>query len=418
LLALAGVLLAAGCREPMLALGGDGSPSAVKARAEAALDALAARVADPSRDAKYDTARARIATGALIPSRVWGDTAAWTHQSDRTRALLVGGRFAGSRYRLEGARTVPAPNRPADSRHEILLTRLSEDEFAWDTDVAYALGSVRARDVATFTRLLLTAAENRTEQQVREDYRETIPRASRVMGQLFRMDSIHTARLPDSSTLSTISATITPAGIEARYPNFARYMTKYAENARMHWRLANTAGGVYFDFQLRDGRIRIRTRSKGHELVPIAGPMVPMPDTLVLHGDFTLKVRIFTAGVRDYRSAFVLDNTPRSTGFTVVSRDEPHWILPLVGERLLRTPLRRPFQGEGALFRMSVTDSAGAQTILLRQVHLEVKESAILRFLTRMSSTAYSDFAGKVEREQYQWLRELLSGLVLDVRAL
>ena len=161
----------------------------------------------------------------------------------------------------------------------------------------------------------------------------------------------------------------------------------------MHWRLASRAGGVYFDFQMRDGRIRIRTRSRNHELLPIAGASAPLPDSLVLLGDFTLKVRIFTAGIRDYRADFTLGNTPTSTSFTVVSREEPGWILPLVGERLLRTPLRRPFQGEGAMFRMSVTDSAGAQSILLRQLHLEVKESSILRFLTRLSSTASSGSA-------------------------
>ena len=402
----------------MLALGGEGSPQAIKGRAETAFDALAARVADPSRDAKYDTARARIAHGALIPSRVWKDTAAWTSSTENTRTLLIGGRYTGTRYRLEASRAVSWPARAADSRHAIGLTRLTSDEYAWDTDVAYALGSVRARDVAALVRLLLTAAEGRDEAELRADYRATLPRASAVMGQLFRMDSIHTSRLPDGSTLATVNATITPKGIEARYPNFAKYMGKYGESARMHWRLANRAGAVYFDFQMRDGRIRIRSRSRNRELLPIAGANAPLPDTLVVLGDFTLKVRIFTAGIRDYRAAFTLENTPRSTAFKVVSREEPGWILPLVGERLLRTPLRRPFQGEGAMFRMGVTDSTGAQTILRRELHLEVKESSILRFLTRLSSTAYGDFAGKVEREQYAWLRELLGGMVLDIRGL
>lgn len=382
------------------------------------MDALAARVADPSRDAKYDTARARIAYGALIPSRVWKDTAAWTSSTENTRTLLVGGRYTGARYRLEASRSVPWPARPADSRHAIQLTRLSSDEYAWDTDVAYALGSVRARDVASLVRLLLTAPEGRDEGELRADYRGTLPRASAVMGQLFRMDSIHAARLDDGSTLATIHATVTPKGIEGKYPNFAKYMGKYGESARMHWRLASRAGAVYFDFHMRDGRIRIRTRSRNRELMPIAGANAPLPDSLLVLGDFTLKVRVFTAGIRDYRAAFTLENTPRSTAFSVVSREEPGWILPLVGERLLRTPLRRPFQGNGALFRMGVTDSAGGQSILRRELHLEVKESSILRFLTRLSSTAYGDFAGKVEREQYSWLRELLGGMVLDIRAL
>ncbi|HET9455302.1 MAG TPA: hypothetical protein VFO66_13535 [Gemmatimonadaceae bacterium] len=415
--ALAGllVLAASACREPMVALGGSLQG---RDRAATAIDALAARVADPLRDAKYDTARARIAVGALLPSRVWGDTAAWNSSTPSTRALLVGGRYAGSRYRLDAAPTVPWPDSPADSRHGILLTRIAEDEYAWDTDVAYALGSVRARDVATMVRLLFTSAEGRTEAELRADYRSAIPRTSRVMGQLFPLDSIHTARLADSSTLASVYARITPAGIEQRLPNFAKYMRKYAETAKMHWRLADASGATFLEFRLRDGGILIRLRSRNGELIPIVGPARQLPDTLVLHGDMTLKVRIFTAGFRNYRSRFVLTNTARSTAFAVESRQEPEWVLPLVTERLLRAPLRRPFQGEGALFRMSVRDSAGAQTILLRELHLEVKESAILRFISRLSSTAYSDFAGKVEREQLLWLRDLLTGLAADVRAL
>lgn len=408
----------AGCREPLLALGGEGAAAAVRDRAEVAIDALAARVADPLRDAKYDTARARIAHAALLPSRVWNDTTAWTSSTQRSRSLLIGGRFAGGRYRLDAAPRVAPPALPAESRHGILLTRLADDEYAWDTEVAYAIGSVRAGDVATMIRLLFTSAEGRNEDDVRADYRRAIPRASRVMGQLFRFDSLHASHLPDSSTLATLSASVTPKGIEARYPNFAKYMQKYAETLRMHWRIADADGATFLDFWMRDGRIQIRMRSRNGALIPIAGPSRPMPDTLVLHGNMTMKVRIFTAGFRNYRSAFILTNTPRTTAFSIESREEPEWVLPLVTERLLRSPLRRPFQGRGAMFGMSVRDTSGAQTILLRELHLEVKESAILRFLTRLSSTAYGDFAGKVEREQLQWVRELLTGLVLDIRAM
>lgn len=418
--ALGIVILAAlaGCREPLLALGGEGVAAAVRPRVEVAFDALRARVADPLRDAKYDSARARIAHAALLPSRVWNDTAAWTSSAPKSRSLLIGGRFTGGRYRLDAARSVAPPALPAESRHEILLTRLSDDEYAWDTDVAYAIGSVRAGDVATMIRLLFTSAEGRNQDEVRADYRQAIPRASRVMGQLFRFDSLHTSHLADGSTFATLSASVTPKGIEGRYPSFAKYMRKYAETLQMHWRLADQGGATYFDFRMRDGRIQIRTRSRNGALIPITGPTRPLRDTLVLYGSMTMKVRIFTAGFRNYRSAVILTNTPRTAAFTIESREEPEWILPLVTERLLRSPLRRPFQGRGAKFRMSVRDSSGAQTILLREVHMEVKESAILRFLTRLTSTAYGDFAGKVEREQLQWVRELLSGMVADVRAI
>src|SRR5688572_375407 len=115
---------------------------------------LGARVTDLSRDAKYDTARMRIAKAALLPSRVWGDTSVWTSVTAPHRSLLIGGRFADGRYRLDAARTVPPPAQPADSRHLINLTRLSDDEYAWDTDVAYAIGSITAPEIGAFVAAL------------------------------------------------------------------------------------------------------------------------------------------------------------------------------------------------------------------------------------------------------------------------
>ena len=96
---------------------------------------------------------------------------------------------------------------------------------------------------------------------------------------------------------------------------------------------------------------------------------------------------------------------------------EPEWVLPLITERLLRTPLRRPFQGSGAMFRIGVRDSVGGQTILLRRLHLEVQESAILRFVGRLGATAMGDYQGLAEREQLAWLREFFAGVVADVAA-
>lgn len=360
----------------------------------------------------------KIADAALIPSRIWEDTSVWTSSTGVRRTLLVGGKFLPGHYLLDAARTVPPPSRPADSRHVINLTRISDDEFAWDTDVAYALGNVTASDVTAFFRVLLASVQGRNERDIRADYRAALPLASRVLGQLFRVDTIRTAHLADSSTLATYSLTMTPAGVERRYPEFAKYVRRYVETARMRWTLTDRAGTMFLDCTIREGRIQLRVRTQRGVMIPIAGPAAPMPDSLTLHGDMTMKVRIFTAGFRDYRADFILRNTDREAAFSIVSKLEPDWVLPAGAERLLRTPLRRPFQGRGALFGMSVRDSAGAQTILWRRLHLEVKESAILRFIGRLTSIAVSDYTGKSERQQSAWLREVFSALVLDARAL
>jgi hypothetical protein len=160
-------------------------------------------------------------------------------------------------------------------------------------------------------------------------------------------------------------------------------------------------------------------RTLDGRLVPVAGSFTQMPDSLMLHGEiFTMKVSRFTVGVRHYRADFIVDRDPHERAWAIVSRHEPQWILPLFTERVLRTPLRRPFQGNGALFRIGVRDSSGAQTLLTRRLHLEVQESFILRFIGRLGAIAVGDFTGDVEREENAWLRELFEAVVADIREL
>jgi hypothetical protein len=90
----------------------------------------------------------------------------------------------------------------------------------------------------------------------------------------------------------------------------------------------------------------------------------------------------------------------------------------LITARLLRSPLRRPFAGEGALFRIGVrAGENGAPTVLLRHSRLSVQESAILNFINSLGGTAMDDFGGPVQREEYAWLHELFVALREDARA-
>jgi hypothetical protein len=410
------VLSQVGCRDSIRTLA-DRSHASLT-RAEQMFASLGARVTDLSRDAKYDTARVRIAKAALLPSRVWSDTSVWTSVTAPHRSLLIGGRFTEGRYRLDAARTVPPPAQPAESRHLINLTRLSDDEYAWDTDVAYAIGSIAAAEIGAFVAALFASAEGRTEREVRADYGSVIPLTASVLGQLFGVDSIRTTALPDQSTIATFAITLRPAGVEKRYPHYAQYLRRYAETARMSWTLTDRAGTTYLELSAARGKLLLRVRTLNGGMVSLAGPARSLPDSLQLNGALSMKVRRFTVGFRDYHADFAIVRTDHERTWSLVSRREPKWDLPLATESLLRAPLKRPFRGNGALFRIGVRDSAGAQSLLTRRLHLEVEESMILRFLGRLGAIAVGDYHGDAEREQLAWLREVFDALVADLRAL
>ena len=406
-----------GCRDALQSLGTSTGPSA-RGRAEELFTSLALRVADPYRDLKYDSARVRIASSAVVPSRVWRDTSIWTQMTDTMRQLLARGHFVGTRYAMEAAPFVPPPTRLAEARHVIELRRLSDDEYRWDTHVPFAIGKVTATEIGAMFAAIFATAEGRSGVDVREDYRAVLPRASAVAGQLFRVDSIRPVHHADRSTTALFAVTVTPDGVERRYPAWAKYLRRYVHTARVRWTLVDSSGMRYWEFGLANGQVNMRVRTAGGRLLALDGPPRVMPDSLTFTADIAVKVSRFTVGVRNYRGAFRIISNEHERAWELVSRSEPEWVLPLFTRQLLRTPLRRPFQGEGAGFRIGVRSAAGGdrQTLLYRTLRLEVQESAILRFVARLGAIAMSDYSGDVEREEMAWFRELFSAMIADVR--
>jgi hypothetical protein len=409
-----------GCRGPLADIGA-GSANAARERAETLFSALAVRVKEPVRNTRYDSARVRIANSAFLPGRLFRDTSIWTHApSESRRQMLVRGWFEDGHYRLNAENIVAAPSQPAESRHVIGLTRLSDDnEYAWDTEVPYAVGTIRAAEVGRFFGAMLSSAEGRDQKSIRLDIEKTLPTASVVLGQLFTIDSIRAVHLADKSTLASFHVRMHPAGVEKKYPNFARYMRQYAVPTRMQFSLTDRDSSSYVNCDAKgDGKLALTLRTLNGRMIPLAGPAKQMPDTLTLNGQLVMKVRGFAVGFHDYHAEMAIVRTDHERAWHIVSRQEPKWRLPLITEHLIGTPLKRPFQGGGASFRIGFRDSTGAQTILNRRLHLVVQESRILRFINRLAGATLGDWVGKAEREQMAWLDEMFTGLVEDVKAI
>lgn len=413
---LAVLPLLGACRD---VLGGFGAGPRARTSVDQLFGALGDRHLDVARNARYEYAREQITRGALSPSRVFNDSASWTARSGAVRLLETVGSVSEGRYHMSSRPGAPAPVRPGDSRHATSLSRTGDGEYRWDTTVDFALGTVRPTDVATVITRLMTAGEGHTERDARALLAISAPRTSAAMGRAFTLDTLRPVLLVDGSTAVTLGITLHGDQLRQRYPAFGEYVQRYLEPARYRLQVTDRAGVPFMDISAHDRHISIRVRSQRGHLVPLVGAARPMPDSLMLLVDFTAKVKVFSVGFHDLQMELVnLARGDQERAWIMTARREPGWNLPFITARLLRAPLRRPFAGEGALFRIGVRAGEGTQpTVLYRQSRLFVQESAILNFLNSLSSTAMDDLNLSVEREQNAWLRELFVGMRDDARA-
>ena len=408
-------MAASSCRDTV---SGFGAGLRARTDADQLFLALTERHLDIARNAKYEYARAQLARGALSPSRVFEDSATWTAMSGPVRILETFGTATDDRYLMSSRRGVPGPQKPGDGRHITTLSRVAENQFRWDTSVDFALGSVRPDEIALVITRLLTSGEGRGEREARADIAAAAPRTAAALAPAFSLDTLHPVVLSDGTTAVSLAIQVHSDALRPRFPALADYVHKYVDPARFRFTLTDRAGTGFLEGQYRDRVLAIRLRSHDGHLVPLAGAARPMPDTLLLLADFTMKVKMFNVGFHELSLDFV--NAVRADGsrdWTVTGHREPQWNLPFITARLLRAPLRYPFTGEGALFRMGVRAGDGDHpAVLIRQARLGVQESAILKFVNSLTSTAMDEFGARVEREENLWLRELFTAMRDDAR--
>jgi hypothetical protein len=111
-------------------------------------------------------------------------------------------------------------------------------------------------------------------------------------------------------------------------------------------------------------------------------------------------------------------HSDNARGWSVRFRREPDWHFPLAVSRLLRAPLRRPFAGDGARVEYIVRDSVGGQTLLARNIHIVVQESAIVRWVGALGATAMDDLSLLAEQEKDRFIGDVFRALGEDVRGM
>ena len=407
----------AACRAVPRAFGAD--PVSARTNSAAFFDAWASRFTGVHRSPKFHAARIKLGKNALVPSRIFRDTAVWTtHPDSGTRQLVVEGSLTSRGYLFAERPAAGLPDRTGDSRHTMRLRRVGDDEYEWTSTVDHAVGGMRASDIESVFGALLASAEGREEGALRADYRAAFPRSSAALGRLFTLDSLRTTPRPDGSTGIDLVATLHPERLKGTLPAFAAYVDKYVAPARYRATLRDAGGVRWFDMAARDKRLVFRMRAKDGRLAPLdGGPVRPMPDSLQLTAEMYAKVLFFTVGVSDLRADFAVVRSPDERGWAMRFRREPEWHLPLASKHLIRSPLRRPFERGGSSLRIAVRDG-GPQTLVTRTARGPVKESGILRFLNSLSSTAMSDYAGTAEEQENRYTAEVFRALRDDALAL
>jgi len=153
-------------------------------------------------------------------------------------------------------------------------------------------------------------------------------------------------------------------------------------------------------------------------LQPLGGSSRALPaDSLRVRMDVSTKLMMFTLGVRDLAADIVPIHTSTERGWIIRYRHEPEWRLPLATEHLMRDALRRPFAGEGTWTRLVARSDPSGTTTVVRDFHMEVQESALVRWLSALGNSAMSDVTVRVEQEKDRFFADALAAFGDDLAA-
>ena len=406
----------AGCADVPAAFGP--TPQQARANADGLFGAFVKRFTNVYRAPRYARAREMMLHYALTPSEVYSDTSIWTvYGPDNYRTLFGNATFTNGRYVFSNTVTDDPVQALGEGRHIIRLRKLNNDDYDWFTGVDFAAGTITASDFANVITRWIAASEGHNDAALRAEYRAAFPRTTAALGKLYSLDTL--VSTPDADGANKLYAVIhmTPDGIRQDYPAYAAYMAKYADKVKLHFTLADSHGAEWLDVTSRDGYITLRLRSRDGHFAPLEGPVRAIPDTLTMQVDFTAKIKLFTVGVEHMTGEWVNLHSEHERGWALRFTREPGWVLPPIVGYLIKSPLRRPFEGNGTQFRFTVHDQPGRQTIMSRRGSTTVRESAILRFLGKLGGAAMGDFVSNAENDENKFNVMVYSAMAADINS-
>jgi hypothetical protein len=393
------------------------SPDEARRHVAELMESLAGRFGPAERDPVFESVRPTLARYALVPSRIVDAPALWTRSLGPVREIGFQGRLVDARYRMAVAASPSDPRAPGDYRGIWRLEKLRDDEYEWMAREELSVGGASPEALARALTSAFAAAESTTGGDLAPSLRKDMPRAAAALGRLFSLETARVRHDADGATNVDLAGVLEPDRIRSFAPRFAHYLDDVVIPTRFAASASDSQGARWWEVTFADGRLTLHVRVHGGDLAPLAASPRPIPAHLRVVASGSSKTGFLRSGFHDLRVDVDLTRSPEEKGFVARFPSSPDWDLPIFVPLLLRSALRRPFEGGGALLTFSVVGGEGKATLLTRNYRVAVRENWLVRWFGGYVSGAVSTYrAGEQEADRFNV--EALLAIEQDLLAL
>ena len=391
------------------------SSNAVDHEVGEALGALASCFGPNDREPDLDALRPKLLSASLVPSRVFDDETVWTSHEGETRGLGLRGFRAEGRYRAAVSASPPDPVQPGDYQGWLGLRRVGPGEFEWSSAEQVSLGPLPLGGLSDVVSDTLRAADTSAPGDLRPVLKRVLPRSAKAFGRGFVLEALQLERGETASTAVVAGARLDLESLAEEFPRYATFLRSYVLPIRLGFEIDDGDGGVVAALDGRDGRFTLRARIRDGRLVSLTGSPRPAPDRLRLRVDLTSRAGPFRYGMQGLEADVRVLGRPGERKLEAVFDREPDWVIPFVAKPFLRSSLRRPFEGDGALLAYAIRESGSGTTTVSREYRIAVKESWLVRWIGGNTGDAVASFRESAEAEAERFWGEALLALRADV---